>query len=103
LRQAIDTQQYVSASTGGGKTYLACALVQQPCREGLAALYVRAGGRFDKRSVCHAEDRFHKCQAGIGRTDTAATHCEYARTREVTTLPLDASNDPSVVEHVTRQ
>jgi DNA replication protein DnaC len=69
LRRAPDTRQYVSASTGCGKTFLACALAHQACRQGLSALYLRAPRLFDELSLCHADGSFRKRLAAIAKVD----------------------------------
>jgi chromosomal replication initiation ATPase DnaA len=67
LRRAPDTRQYVSASTGCGKTFLACALAHQACRQGLSALYVRAPRLFDELGLCHADGSFRRRLAAIAK------------------------------------
>src|SRR5580658_5678739 len=47
----------IHGATGSGKTYLACALAHQACRQGLSALYVRAPRLFEEFSLCHGTDR----------------------------------------------
>jgi DNA replication protein DnaC len=38
----------IHGATGSGKTYLACALAHQACRQGMSALYVRAPRLFEE-------------------------------------------------------
>ncbi len=59
----------VHGATGCGKTFLACALGQQACRQGLSALYLRAPRLFDELSVCHADGSFRKRLAAIAKVD----------------------------------
>jgi IstB-like ATP binding protein len=42
------------------KTYLACALAHQACRQGLSALYVRAPRLFEEFTLWHADGSFRK-------------------------------------------
>jgi DNA replication protein DnaC len=59
----------IHGATGCGKTFLACALAQQACRQGLSALYLRAPRLFDELSVCHADGSFRKRLAAIAKVD----------------------------------
>lgn len=54
-------------ATGCGKTYLACALAHQACRQGLSALYVRAPRLFEELNLCHADGSFRKRLAAIAK------------------------------------
>jgi DNA replication protein DnaC len=58
----------IHGATGCGKTYLACALAHQACRNGLSALYVRAPRLFDELTLCHADGSFRQRLAAIART-----------------------------------
>jgi DNA replication protein DnaC len=55
----------IHGATGCGKTYLACALANQACRQGLSALYVRASRLFEELNLCHADGSFRKRLAAI--------------------------------------
>ena len=59
----------IHGATGCGKTYLACALAHQACRQGLSALYLRAPRLFDELSLCHADGSFRKRLAAIAKVD----------------------------------
>ena len=59
----------IHGATGCGKTFLACALAQQACRQGLSALYLRAPRLFDELSLCHADGSFRKRLAAIAKVD----------------------------------
>lgn len=59
----------IHGATGVGKTWLACALAKQACRQGLYALYLRAPRLFDELSVCHADGSFRKRLAAIAKAD----------------------------------
>jgi DNA replication protein DnaC len=59
----------IHGATGAGKTWLACALAHQACRQGLSALYLRAPRLFDELSVCHADGSFRKRLAAIAKVN----------------------------------
>ena len=50
----------IHGATGAGKTYLACALAHQACRQGLSAQYLRAPRLFEELALCHADGTFRK-------------------------------------------
>ena len=58
----------IHGATGCGKTYLACALANQACRQGLSALYVRAPRLFEELKLCHADGSLRKRLAAIAKT-----------------------------------
>ena len=58
----------IHGATGCGKTYLACALAHQACRQGLSALYVRAPRLFEDFNLCHADGTFRKRLTAIAKT-----------------------------------
>ena len=57
----------IHGATGSGKTFLACALAHQACRQGLSALYLRASRLFDELSLGHADGSFRKRLAAIAK------------------------------------
>src|SRR5271165_4494468 len=57
----------IHGATGSGKTYLACALGHQACRQGLSVLYVRAPRLFEEFNLCHADGSFPKRLAAIAK------------------------------------
>jgi DNA replication protein DnaC len=57
----------IHGATGCGKTFLACALANQACRQGLSALYVRAPRLFDELGLCHADGSFQKRLAALAK------------------------------------
>lgn len=59
----------IQGATGCGKTYLACALLHQACRQGLSALYVRAPRLFEELNLCHADGSFRKRLAAIAKVN----------------------------------
>src|SRR5271169_4375906 len=65
IRQAQNL--LIHGATGCGKTFLACALAQQACRQGLSALYLRAPRLFEELTLCHADGSFRKRLAAIAK------------------------------------
>jgi DNA replication protein DnaC len=59
----------IHGATGCGKTFLACALAHQACRQGLSALYLRAPRLFEELGLCHADGSFRKRLAAIAKVD----------------------------------
>lgn len=55
--------------TGVGKTWIACALAQQACRQGLTTRYLRAPRLFEELQLAHADGRFPKLMASFAKTD----------------------------------
>ncbi len=45
----------ITGPTGAGKTWLACALAQQACRQGLSALYWRVPRLFEELRIAHGD------------------------------------------------
>ena len=64
-----DTRQYVAASTGIGKTWLACALGNQACWENLSVLYVRASRLFAELTLGRGDGRYTRLLRGYGKAD----------------------------------
>lgn len=58
----------IHGATGCGKTYLACALAHQACRNGLSVLYVRAPRLFEELNLCHADGSYRKRLVAIAKT-----------------------------------
>ena len=59
----------IHGATGSGKTYLACALAHQACRQGLSAQYVRAPRLFDELTLCHADGSFRRRLIALAKID----------------------------------
>jgi len=64
-----DTRQSVAASTGLGKSWLACALGHKACRENLSVLYQRAPRLFAALDLARGDGRYAKLLASLGRVD----------------------------------
>jgi DNA replication protein DnaC len=55
--------------TGVGKSYLACALVNQACREGYDAQYIRIAKLFEEFAIAKADGRYRKLLNSFTRLD----------------------------------
>lgn len=59
----------ITGATGVGKSYLACALAHQVCRNGFRALYRRASRLFDELKLARADGTFARLLARLARMD----------------------------------
>jgi DNA replication protein DnaC len=59
----------ITGMTGVGKTYIACALAQQACRQGMRALYRRVPRLFDELALAHADGTYTRLLARFARVD----------------------------------
>jgi DNA replication protein DnaC len=59
----------ITGATGAGKTYVACALAQQACRQGYRVLYRRAPRLFDELTLARADGSYPRLLARFARTD----------------------------------
>jgi DNA replication protein DnaC len=59
----------ITGATGVGKTYLACALAHQACRQGYRALYRRAPRLFDELVLARADGTYPRLLARFARMD----------------------------------
>ncbi len=59
----------ITGATGTGKTYLACALAQQACRQGYRALYRRTSRLFDELALARADGSYVRLLQRMARTD----------------------------------
>ena len=64
-----DTRQYVAASTGTGKSWLACALGNKACRDGFSVLYKRASRLFADLAQARGEGRLLRLMNTLERTN----------------------------------
>ena len=55
--------------TGIGKTYLACALGQRACREGLSVRYLRMARLFELLRASQAEEKYASFMAKLSKVD----------------------------------
>ena len=59
----------VTGPTGIGKSWLACALAQQSCRDGFSAHYLRLPRFFRALTVARGDGSYHKLLASLAKTD----------------------------------
>ena len=59
----------IEGKTGVGKTFLACALAQQACRNGYKAFYIRAPALFEDLALARADGRYKSVLASIAKKD----------------------------------
>jgi DNA replication protein DnaC len=59
----------ITGMTGVGKTYLACALAQQACRQGMRALYRRVPRLFDELALARADGTYTRFLMRLARID----------------------------------
>ena len=59
----------LTGATGCGKTWLACALGHQACRQGLSVLYTRTSRLMEEMKLAHADGSFRKRLAQIAKVD----------------------------------
>lgn len=59
----------ITGATGVGKTYLACALGQQACRQGYRVVYRRVPRLFDELGLAHADGSCPHVLARFARID----------------------------------
>ncbi len=58
----------ITGPCGVGKTWLACALAQAACREGVTVLYKRVPRLFDELEMAHADGRFPRLFRSLTKT-----------------------------------
>ncbi len=59
----------LTGPTGAGKTWLACALGNQACRQGFSVMYVRVPRLLEQLRVAHGDGSFGKLLAQLARID----------------------------------
>lgn len=59
----------LTGPTGVGKTYLACALAHQACRQGYSALYLRLPRFLSELAIARGDGRYAKWLAQLAKTD----------------------------------
>lgn len=59
----------IGGATGTGKTWLACALGQQACRQGFSTFYTRLPRLLDTLRIAHGDGSFGKRLAQLARLD----------------------------------
>ncbi len=59
----------LTGPTGAGKTYIACALAQKACRQGLSALYLRLPRLFGDLTIAKGDGRYSKLLVRFSKMD----------------------------------
>ena len=59
----------ITGMTGVGKTYIACALAQQACRQGYRVLYRRVSRLFDELALAHADGSYPRLLTKLAKVD----------------------------------
>ena len=59
----------LTGPTGCGKTYLACVLATQACRQGYSVRYFRTSRLLEGLSIAHGDGRFSKLIQQLAKTD----------------------------------
>jgi len=59
----------LTGATGCGKTWLACAMGNAACRQGLSVVYVRTSRLFEELRIAHGDGSFGKRLASLAKTD----------------------------------
>jgi len=62
-------QVLITGATGTGKSFLACALAHQACRQGHRALYRRVSRLFDELTLARADGTYARVLARLARAD----------------------------------
>lgn len=60
---------FLTGPTGCGKTYLACVLATQACRQGYSVRYFRTSRLLETLSIAHHDGRFSKLITQLAKTD----------------------------------
>lgn len=66
--QIPESGQSVVGLSGVGKTWLACALAQAACRDGITVLYKRMPRLFDELELAHGDGRFPRLFKNLTKT-----------------------------------
>jgi DNA replication protein DnaC len=59
----------ITGPTGIGKTWIACALAQQACRQGFSTLYLRLPRFLQALTIAKADGRYGKLLTTLSKTD----------------------------------
>ncbi len=62
----------VTGATGTGKTYLACALAQAACRQGISSRYLRLTQLIEDMALARADGSYPKLMSRLQKTDLLA-------------------------------
>jgi DNA replication protein DnaC len=67
IREALNL--LILGPTGVGKTWIACALAHQACRQGYTTRYLRLPRLFEELRLAHADGGFPKLMRSLAKTD----------------------------------
>lgn len=67
VRQSLNL--CITGSTGCGKTWLACALGNQACRQGLSVRYLRLPNLFEQLRIAHGDGSYVRLMGQLLKTD----------------------------------
>jgi DNA replication protein DnaC len=81
----------ITGATGTGKTFLACALAHQACRQGQRALYRRLSRLFDELTLARADGTYARALARLARADVLILD-------DFALAPLDAHQRQDLLE-----
>ena len=59
----------ITGPTGTGKTYLACALGNQACRQGMSVRYFRLPRLYESMRIAHGDGSFVRMMAALAKAD----------------------------------
>ncbi len=59
----------ITGPTGCGKTWLACALGNQACRQGLSVRYLRVPRLFEQVRIAHGDGSYERLMNQLSKTD----------------------------------
>ncbi len=62
----------ITGATGTGKTYLACALAQAACRQGISSRYLRLTQLIEDMALARADGSYPKLMSRLQKTDLLA-------------------------------
>ncbi len=60
---------FITGPTGSGKSWLACAIGQQACRQGLAVKYIRVAKLLEELRIAHADGRYLQLLQQLAKHD----------------------------------
>jgi DNA replication protein DnaC len=69
LLHLYDCGQYAALLTGCGKSWIACAIGQQACRQGLSVKYLRMGKLIEELRIAHADGSYIAILSQLARNE----------------------------------
>lgn len=86
-------QILITGPTGAGKSYLACALAQQACRDGHTTLYQRVPRLFSEIALARLDGRYHSLMASL-------TKCEVLILDDLFIAPISHDEQKELLEMI---